>query len=154
MLDPQILGRGSAFEAHGQPDGVTVLPSSDRHSWKNVTLVDAFRCHWTDYLKEAAGLIAFMLGAGTFTTLFQFPGSPVREAMPSALSRNIGLEIIMSGVTAAIIYSPWGKKSGAHINPAVTWAFYRLGRINRSDALFYTLFQFVGGTIAPIVLFG
>jgi aquaporin Z len=50
------------------------------------------------------------------------------------------------GTTAiAIIYSPWGKRSGAHINPAVTLTFFRLGRIDRWDAFFYVVAQFVGG---------
>lgn len=58
----------------------------------------------------------------------------------------------MAFVTAGIIYSPWGQKSGAHINPAVTWSFFRLGKITRSDALFYTLFQFLGAMLAPVLL--
>jgi len=34
------------------------------------------------------------------------------------------------GLTAiAIIYSPWGKQSGAHLNPAVTFTFFRLGKV-------------------------
>lgn len=34
---------------------------------------------------------------------------------------------IAMGLTAiAIIYSPWGKQSGAHINPVVTLTFYPL----------------------------
>ena len=50
------------------------------------------------------------------------------------------------GLTAiAIIYSPWGKRSGAHINPAVTLAFLRLGKVKPGDALFYALAQFAGG---------
>jgi aquaporin Z len=91
-------------------------------------MLDAFRKHWPDYLKEAAGLMAFMIGAGAFTTLFEYPGSPVRQAIPSEMMRHAGLGLVMAFVTAAIIYSPWGKKSGAHINPAVTWSFFRLGK--------------------------
>ncbi len=50
------------------------------------------------------------------------------------------------GLTAvAIIYSPWGKQSGAHINPAVTLTFLRLGKIEPWDALFYVVAQFAGG---------
>ncbi|MEK7832899.1 MAG: aquaporin, partial [Acidobacteriota bacterium] len=48
------------------------------------------------------------------------------------------------------------KRSGAHTNPSVTLTFYRLGKIERWDALFYILAQFIGGvigvTIASLVL--
>lgn len=50
------------------------------------------------------------------------------------------------GVTAvAIIYSPWGQRSGAHMNPAVTLTFFRLGKVERHDFLGYVVAQFVGG---------
>jgi len=117
-----------------------------------VPAVQAFKRHWPDYLKEAFGLFAFMVGAGAFTTLFEYPGSPVRQAIASDLLRHIALGLVMGCVTAAIIYSPWGQKSGAHINPAVTWSFYRLGKIGRWDAVFYTLFQFLGAVVAPVLL--
>jgi len=50
------------------------------------------------------------------------------------------------GTTAiALIYSPLGKRSGAHLNPATTFTFFRLKKIEPIDAAFYTLFQFAGG---------
>jgi aquaporin Z len=62
------------------------------------------------------------------------------------------------GLTAiAIIYSPWGMRSGAHINPAVTLTFARLGKIVRHDAIGYVLAQFAGGVIGfaiAAVIFG
>ena len=52
------------------------------------------------------------------------------------------------GLTAiALIYSPWGQRSGAHLNPSVTVTFYRLQKIPRSDAIFYVLCQFAGALI-------
>ena len=42
--------------------------------------------------------------------------------------------------------SPWGKQSGGHINPAMTLAFYGLGKIAPWDALFYGVAQFSGAT--------
>lgn len=51
------------------------------------------------------------------------------------------------GLTAiGLIYSPWGKRSGAHYNPVVTFMFYRLGKVAPVDALGYVIAQFVGGT--------
>jgi aquaporin Z len=56
------------------------------------------------------------------------------------------------GLTAiGIIYSPWGKRSGAHLNPAVTVTFFRLGKIQGLDALFYVLAQFAGGLVGLLV---
>jgi aquaporin Z len=56
------------------------------------------------------------------------------------------------GLTAiAIIYSRWGKRSGAHMNPAVTASFLLLGKIGRWDAALYALAQFAGG-IAGVAL--
>jgi aquaporin Z len=55
---------------------------------------------------------------------------------------------VAMGTTAiAIITSPWGRRSGAHFNPAVTLTFLRLGKITRPDAIFYIAFQFIGGIV-------
>lgn len=115
-------------------------------------VADAFRRHWRFYLMEAAGLIAFMLGAGAFTTLFLYPGSSVQQALPTDLLRNAGIGACMGVVTYAII-AMTGGRSGAHINPAVTWTYYRLGKIGGWDACFYTLFQFAGALAAPALLY-
>ncbi len=50
------------------------------------------------------------------------------------------------GLTAiGIFYSPWGQRSGAHMNPAVTLTFLSLGKIAPWDAVFYVVSQFLGG---------
>jgi len=38
-------------------------------------------------------------------------------------------------------------QSGAHYNPAITFTFRRLGKVAPQDTLYYTLAQFLGGTI-------
>jgi aquaporin Z len=38
-----------------------------------------------------------------------------------------------------------GKRSGAHFNPAITFTYFRLGKIDKWDASFYVVFQFIGG---------
>jgi aquaporin Z len=56
------------------------------------------------------------------------------------------------GLTAIwIVYSPWGKQSGAHFNPSFTLTFFRLGKIHAMDALFYILFQFAGGVVGILL---
>lgn len=132
--------------------GPALAPPAAQHEKEDAPAWETLKQHWPAYLKEAGGLMAFMIGAGAFTTLFEYPGSPVRQAISSDLLRHIGLGVVMGFVTAGIIYSPWGQQSGAHINPAVTWSFYRLGKIGFSDAVFYTIFQFLGAMLAPVLL--
>lgn len=100
--------------------------------------------HWPEYLMEAFGLGAFMVSACLFDALLEHPASPVHRAIPSDLSRRAVMGIAMGSTAISIIYSPWGKQSGAHINPAVTLAFWRLGRVRARDALGYIVSQHAG----------
>ncbi|PWC40400.1 aquaporin [Azospirillum sp. TSO22-1] len=104
-----------------------------------------FREHWPEYLMEAAGLGLFMLSAGLVATLLEHPASPVRHALPSGLGRRALMGAAMGLTAVAIIHSPWGRRSGAHINPAVTLTFLRLGKVKPADAAFYVAFQCLGG---------
>lgn len=101
---------------------------------------------------EAVCLGTFMISAGVFTVLLEYPNSPVRRAIPNDFVRLM-LNGLAMGLTAiGIIYSPWGARSGAHMNPAVTWTFFRLGKVKPWDALFYPLFQGIGGVAAVFLL--
>jgi aquaporin Z len=105
----------------------------------------AIREHWPEYLIEAAGLGLFMISACLFATLLEHPGSPVRQAFADATLRRIPMGLAMGATAAAIVYSRWGQRSGAHLNPAVTLTFWRLGRVKSWDAAFYVVAQFAGG---------
>lgn len=100
---------------------------------------------------EAAGLGFFMISACTFTALYEFPGSHVRQAISSDVFRRALMGISMGLTAIAIIYSPWGKQSGAHINPAITLTFLRLGKIKTRDGLLYVAAQFTGAVLGVSV---
>ena len=117
-----------------------------------LSLGRALKDHWPEYLIEGWGLGTFMISAGVCATLLEFPTSPVRTAIEDADLRLILMGLAMGCTAIAIIYSPWGKRSGAHINPAVTLAFFRLGKIRTIDAAFYIIAQFVGGTVGVLVV--
>jgi len=51
----------------------------------------------------------------------------------------------MGSTAIALVFSPLGKRSGAHFNPAVTLTFWRLGKVKNWDAAFYIIAQFIGG---------
>jgi aquaporin Z len=107
--------------------------------------------HWPEYLMEAAELGLFMFSACAFTVLLYHPSSPVSQTIHDGVLRRLVMGMAMGSTAIAIIFSPLGKRSGAHFNPAVTWTFFRLGKIEAWDAAFYTLFQFAGG-MAGIML--
>ena len=107
--------------------------------------------HWPEYLIEAWGLGLFMVNACLAGAILEYPASPVHQAIPNDLARR-GLFGLAMGLTIVLlVYCPWGKRSGAHINPAITLTFLRLGKIAPADALFYILAQFAGG-LAGVVL--
>ncbi len=107
------------------------------------TLVKYLRSHWPEYLIEAACLGCFMMSANLFATLFGYPDSPA-YIETSGFRRLCGG--VAMGLTAiCIIYSPWGQRSGAQMNPALTLTFLRLGKIKTADAFFYISAQFLGG---------
>ncbi len=114
--------------------------------------VDALRRHWPEYLMEAAGLCLFMVSAGLCGTLLFYPHSPVVLALPDPSVRQALMGVLMGLTAIAIIYSPWGQQSGAHLNPAVTLTFWRLGKIAPWDAVFYVLAQFVGGALGVLAV--
>jgi len=114
-------------------------------------LGDALRAHWPECLMEAALLGLFMVSAATFGTLLEHPDSPLRAALPLATARRVLMGLVMGTTAAALIYSPWGRRAGAHMNPSVTLTFLRLGKIAPADALFYVLAQFAGGALGVVV---
>jgi aquaporin Z len=113
--------------------------------------ISAATSHWPEYLMEAACLGLFMVSACSVTVLLQHPGSIFRQMVPNALLRRLLTGLAMGLTAIALIYSPWGKQSGAHLNPSVTLTFFRLGKVEPWDAWFYVLAQFLGGTLGVLL---
>src|SRR5436309_16051016 len=104
------------------------------------------------YLIEAALLGIFMISACTFGIALEHPSSPIRQAIDDAAVRRVLMGAAMGLTAIGLIYSPWGRRSGAHMNPATTLAFTRLGRVSARDAAGYVLLQFVGGTLGVVLM--
>lgn len=114
-------------------------------------MLSALKNHWPEYLSEAAGLGAFMVSACAFAVLLFHPASPAVSGVESEAARRVLMGAAMGLTSVLLVYSPWGMRSGAHNNPAVTLTFYRLGKVNGVDAFFYVLAQFAGG-VAGVLL--
>src|SRR6266487_4110895 len=115
-------------------------------------MIRALREHWPEYLCEAAELGLFMISAGLFTILLHHPGSPVLNFIPSEFVRRMLTGIAMGSTAIMLVFSPLGKRSGAHFNPAVTLTFWRLGKMKNWDAAFYIIAQFIGGIVGVFVV--
>lgn len=112
--------------------------------------VRAASWHWREYAIEAALLGGFMVSACLFTVVLFHPASPVAALVTDPLLRRVVMGLAMGGTAVALIYSPWGKRSGAHFNPAVTLTFARLGRVAPRDAGAYVAAQFAGGILGVL----
>jgi aquaporin Z len=100
---------------------------------------------------EGAELATFMLAACLATALLEHPASPVRQAITEPVLRRAVVGVAMGLTAVALVYSPLGRRSGAHFNPSVTLAFYRLGMIGRRDAAFYVVAQVIGALAGVLV---
>jgi len=116
------------------------------------TLTSALRKHWPEYLIEGWALGTFMVSAGLVATLLGAPASPLHRALPDPLWRNAAGGIAMGLTAIALIHSGWGKRSGAHMNPAVTLTFLRLGKTQPWDALFFVTAQVLGGMCGVLLV--
>lgn len=93
---------------------------------------------------ELANMGLYLFFICTFATLFQHPASPVRHLLSSGIVRRACFGISIGATIVAIALTSWGKQSGGHLNPAMTFTFYHLGNVEFWDAIFYAAAQFVG----------
>ena len=143
MTDMQSTTKSSLTEDQAHTYEATSSAATPR-SWLH-SLIAAQTQHWPEYLMEAAGLGLFMISACTFAVILDHPASFVRNAIPNSFVRRTLGGIAMGLTAIGLIYSPWGKRSGAHLNPSLTLTFFRLGKIAPADAFSYVFSQFAGG---------
>lgn len=94
---------------------------------------------------EAALLGIYMLVTCLACAVLQHPASPVVLAIPSRVVRRVIMGLVMGLTGVALIYSPLGQRSGAHMNPATTLSFTLLGKVGPFLAAAYVAAQFAGG---------
>lgn len=124
--------------------GPALTSAHRRHAARRLT-----RLHWREYLAEGLCLALFMASAVSVATVLQHPDSAVHgwlaDHQVDGLRARIPMGLAMGLTAMAIIYSPVGQRSGAHMNPAVTLTFAWLGLIERRHVAGYVVAQFAGG---------
>ena len=88
---------------------------------------------------------------GTFALVFAGCGGIIVNDTFGGVVGHVGICIVFGLVVMAMIYA-LGNVSGAHINPAVTVAFFVAGRFDKHLVLPYVSSQFVGAIIAAAIL--
>ena len=112
------------------------------------------RPHLPEYLIEGALLGCFMISACTVTIALEHPDAALPRAIADPTLRRVLIGVAMGLTAMALIYSPWGQRSGAHMNPSLTLTYWRLGKVRGGDAAGYVAAQFVGGVAGVLLVCG
>ncbi|HET9038631.1 MAG TPA: aquaporin [Gemmatimonadales bacterium] len=88
---------------------------------------------------------------GTFFLVLIGPGSAMVDAWSGGAVGQVGVALAFAFVVIAMIYA-LGHLSGAHINPAVTVAFWSARRFPAAEVIPYVAAQCVGAVAASLAL--
>ena len=113
-----------------------------------VTATRVPRHRWAAWLAELLGTALMLFGGFSMTALVGAPSSPL---FVRAMTQRVFVIGLSYGVMVALVaVSPIGRSSGAHLNPAVTVAFWCRRAVSTSDAVAYVVAQCVGALAAAI----
>jgi len=113
-----------------------------------LSAIASLRRHWPEYAIEGGFLALFVLAAGVAWAWLQASGGA------DPVLRRVVAGLVPGLLLMAMIYSPWGRRSGSHMNPAITLAYLRLGKVGRWDGMFYILAQLAGALAGVLLLRG
>lgn len=88
---------------------------------------------------------------GTFALVFIGPGAAVVNLWSAGAVGHVGVALAFAFVILAMIYA-LGHISGAHFNPAVSFAFWSVGRLPARALSGYLVGQLAGAVAAAAVL--
>lgn len=86
-------------------------------------------------------------GLATYIMVFCGTGAMISDVVYNGVIGVVGIGLVFGLVVMAMIYAV-GHVSGAHINPAVTIAFWASGKLKRSLVAPYILAQTCGALLA------
>lgn len=114
------------------------------------------RLHPRLYLAEGVGTALLLFFGLSVVIAFFAPSSVLATLLPSAGLRRALAGACFGTVGALITISPVGRISGAHINPAVSFAFWLEHKLAWRDAVGYVAAQMSGAVLgaAGLLLWG
>jgi aquaporin Z len=114
------------------------------------------KANWKLFLSEAIGVAVLLLVGLSFVIFNWGDGSIIAKQFPSPIFRTVLTGILFGTVGCLVTISPVGRISGAHINPAVSVAFWLRGKMNFVTLLGYVIAQMTGAVVGcvPLLLWG
>ncbi|RYF02513.1 MAG: aquaporin family protein, partial [Deltaproteobacteria bacterium] len=113
--------------------------------------------HGHKYLIEGVLMAVFMLVLAAGGTVLEHPASPIHQFLTEPYARRVVMGMLAGATLIGLIYTPWGQTTGAHLNPAVTLAYWQVGKIGPRNAIGYIIAQCLGaygGMAMAVTLFG
>jgi aquaporin Z len=110
------------------------------------------RLHPAMYAAELAGTALLVIGGLSVVIALWGHGAPLADLPISAGAKRLLNGFLFGCVGAAVAYSPVGRISGAHINPAMTFAFWLEGKLRWRDASCYVAAQLIGAGLGGVLL--
>jgi aquaporin Z len=126
------MGRGTASRVPGRA-GAEIIGTGVQGGW-----------HWAEWTCEFVGTALLLLGGLSAVCLDFAPGSPVAPTIPDHSARLLITGLLFAGTGSLVAVSRLGRRSGAHLNPSVTLAFWVRGHMHVHDLAGYTLAQIAG----------
>lgn len=94
-------------------------------------------------LSEGIGTFAVMAFVQTVVALLIAP------SIEPGFLRTLTVAALTAAAIATAVLSPIGRLSGAHLNPAVSLAFFLEGRLTGREFALYAVMQVLGACLAP-----
>ena len=104
--------------------------------------------HWIELSCEFVGTFGQLLLGFAAIALLESPLSAARRAIGSGDARLLLIGVCFGVLAAVVAVSPLGRRSGAHLNPAVTLGFWARGHTHTHDLIGYAIAQVLGALAA------
>ena len=106
--------------------------------------------HPVEWTCELFGTALLLLGGLSAVCLDFGPSSPFAGTATSP--RLLLTGALFAGTGSLVAISPLGRRSGAHLNPVITLAFWTQGKVHPHDLAGYVVSQLLGGILGTAVV--
>jgi aquaporin Z len=100
--------------------------------------------HWPEFGAEFVGTAFLLICVLTAVSWLFSAASPLPPVLPSLGLRLLITGVLLGGAGGVVAVTPFGRLSGAHLNPALSLSFTLLGKMRPADLAGYAIAQCSG----------